>query len=362
MTDKFIFEKMSLDKHEQVVFCRDQNSGLEAIIAIHNTVLGPALGGCRMYDYHSENDAIYDVLRLSRGMTYKAAVAGLNLGGGKSVILGNPKRHGTEALFRTFGRFVESLNGRYITAEDVGTNTTFMSWINQETSYVTGIPTYLGGSGDPSPVTAHGTFCGIKAAVKKLKGNDDLRGIKVGVEGAAGNVGRHLCKELFENGAKLFVSDINEEGLALLAQDLKATIVKVEDLYSHDIDVYAPCALGATVNDKTIPKLKCAIIAGAANNQLEDEVKHGDELKKRGIIYAPDYVINAGGLINVYSEIAGGGKDLAWDKTERIYDTLLHVFTAADHSSVSTAKAAATIAEKRIHDISLVRNIRSDKE
>ncbi len=356
MSNKMIFEKMSFDKHEQVIFCRDQNSGLEAIIAIHNTQLGPALGGCRMYPYANEQDALYDVLRLSRGMTYKAAVSGINLGGGKSVIIADPKKHTSEALFRTFGRFINSLNGKYITAEDVGTNTTCMEWIYQETKHVTGIPTYFGGTGDPSPVTAHGVFVGIKASLKKVKGSDDLRGIKVGVEGAAGNVGRNLCRELYENGAVLFVSDINEEGLEKIVSEYKGKVIKTGELCAMDLDVYAPCALGAILNDETIPKLKCPIIAGAANNQLKEEVKHGDELKKLGILYAPDYVINAGGLLNVYSEFTGGGTQHAWEKTEAIYYTLLNIFDMAEKSNISTAMAAAKIAEKRIHEVSLVKN------
>jgi len=363
-TIKPIFELLDSKEyqHEQVVFCHDKNSGLKAIIAIHNTHLGPALGGCRMYDYKSEEDAITDVLRLSKGMTYKAAMAGLNLGGGKSVIIGDPKKLASEALFRAFGRFVNSLGGRYITAEDVGTKVTYMEWILQETRYVTGIPVYLGGSGDPSPVTAHGAFVGIKAAVKKVKGNDDLNGIKVAVEGAAGNVGSHLCGELDKAGAKLFVSDINNEALQDVASQCNAKTVETNKLYDLDVDVYAPCALGATINDKTLPRLKCTIIAGAANNQLENEVKHSEELKKRGILYAPDYVINAGGLINVYSEIRGGGKDHAIDKTENIYNTLLKVFALADKENITTSEAAKRMADKRINDVSLTRNIRQADE
>lgn len=363
-TIKPIFEilESAEHQHEQVVFCHDKNSGLKAIIAIHNTHLGPALGGCRMYDYKSEEEAINDVLRLSKGMTYKAAVAGLNLGGGKSVIIGDPKKLASEALFRAFGRFVNSLGGRYITAEDVGTNVSFMEWILQETRHVTGIPTYLGGSGDPSPVTAHGTFVGIKAAIKKVKGRDDLNGIKIAVEGAAGNVGSHLCDELCKAGAKLFVSDINQEALKLAAAKCKAEIVDIDKLYDLDVDVYAPCALGATVNDQTISRFKCPVIAGAANNQLKVEAKHSEELKKRGILYAPDYVINAGGLINVYSELCGGGSDHALDKTENIYNTLLKVFELAEKENITTSEAAKRMAEKRILSVSLTRNIRQPEE
>jgi len=352
---------MSLDNHEQVVFCNDKNSGLKAIIAVHNTILGPSLGGCRMYPYASEAEAMTDVLRLSKGMTYKAAVAGLNLGGGKSVIIGDPKKIANEGLFRTFGRFVNSLNGKYITAEDVGTNVRFMEWVSYETKHVTGIPICFGGSGDPSPFTAHGTFCGIKSAIKKLKNSDSLDGVKVAVEGI-GNVGYHLCKELHENGAKLYVSDIDQAAINRAVEEFNAIAVKCEELYSLDVDVYAPCALGATVNDKTLPQLKCAIIAGAANNQLKDETKHAAELQKRGILYAPDYVINAGGLINVYTEIGGGGKDYAWNKSEEIYNTLLEIYNLAEKENITTAAAANKLAEKRIASVALTKNIYRGKK
>lgn len=355
-----IFDKLNLDSnnHEQVVFCNDKHSGLKAIIAIHNTQLGPALGGCRMYPYENEADALTDVLRLSKGMTKKAAVAGLNLGGGKAVIIADPKIHSTESLFRTFGRFVNSLGGRYITAEDVGTNTRAMEWVLQETDHVVGIPAYLGGSGDPSPVTAHGTFVGIKAAVKKIKGTDNLSGIKVAVEGI-GNVGYNLCKELHASGAKLFVSDINPVAIKRAVAEFKAQQVKIEELYGLDVDVYAPCALGATINDKTIAQLKCSIIAGAANNQLKDEEKHGAELKNRGILYAPDYVINAGGLINVYPEVHGGDAASAWSKVENIYYTLQNIFDIAEKENVTTNTAANKLAHERIHSVNQVKNIYS---
>lgn len=355
-----IFHQMNLSNHESIVFCNDKNSGLKAIIAIHNTILGPALGGCRMYAYASEEAALTDVLRLSKGMTYKAAVAGLNLGGGKAVIIGDPKKLANEALFRTFGRFVNSLNGKYITAEDVGTNVRFMEWIHHETKHVTGIPQYFGGSGDPSPFTAHGTFMGIKSAIKKVKNRDDLAGIKVAVEGI-GNVGYHLCKELHANGAKLYVADIDTAATKKAVDEFQATAVKCEELYGLDVDVYAPCALGATINDTTIPQFKCTMIAGAANNQLQDENKHAMELQKRGILYAPDYVINAGGLINVYTEIEGGGKDHAQTKTEEIYTTLLKIYDIAEKEKITTAAAANKVAEQRILEVSHSKNIYSGK-
>lgn len=356
-----IFTQMSLSNHENVVFCNDERSGLKAIIAVHNTILGPALGGCRMYPYASEADAITDVLRLSKGMTYKASVAGLNLGGGKSVIIGDPKKIGTEALFRAFGRFVNTLNGKYITAEDVGTSLRFMEWVRCETSHVTGIPSYFGGSGDPSPFTAHGTFVGIKSAVKKMKGSDSLVGLKIGVEGI-GNVGYNLCKELHASGAKLFVADVSPEAIKRAVDEFGATAVECRDLYAMDLDVYAPCALGATLNDATIPQLKCSIVAGAANNQLKEEAKHAEQLKQRGILYAPDYVINAGGLINVATEVFGGGREHAWDKTEEIYNTLLRIYDLAEQENITTALSANKLAEKRIQDISFVQNIYSGEK
>lgn len=347
MSTSTIFEQLNAHNHETLVFCNHKPSGLKAIIAIHNTVLGPALGGCRMYPYASEADAVTDALRLSRGMTYKAAVAGLNLGGGKSVIIGDPKKIASEELFRAFGRFVNSLCGKYITAEDIGTSVRFMEWVRCETDYVTGIPTYIGGSGDPSPFTAHGTFVGIKSAVKKTKNTDSLKGITVAVEGI-GNVGFNLCRELHEAGAKLYVADVDAAAVKRAVEEFNATAVECAKLHGLDVDVYAPCALGATINDKTIPQFKCKMIAGAANNQLADEVKHGAELKKRGILYAPDYVINAGGLINVYTEIKGGGKEFAWDKTEGIYNTLLNIYDLAEKENTTTALAANKVAEKRI--------------
>lgn len=353
-----MFEMLNANSHEQVVYCYDRHSGLKAIIAIHNTTLGPALGGCRMYPYANEEDAIEDVLRLSRGMTYKAAIANLNLGGGKSVIIGDPKKDASEALFRAFGRFVNGLSGRYITAEDVGTCPKHMEWIRQETKYVVGISTYFGGSGDPSPVTAHGTFMGIKAVVKQALGKESLQGIKIAVEGV-GHVGYPLCRELHDAGAILYVTDIHEESLQRVVREFGATVVKGADFYKLDVDVYSPCALGATINDETIPLFKCKAIAGAANNQLKDETKHSVELKKRNILYAPDYVINGGGLINVYSEIAGGGLEHAWALTSEIYHTLMHIFEISEKEKIATADAARRIAEARIIAMGKLKSIYS---
>jgi leucine dehydrogenase len=355
-----VIEKLSVNEHEEVIFCHDKNSGLKAIIAIHETQLGPALGGCRMYPYATEEEALTDVLRLSQGMTYKSAITGLNFGGGKSVIIGDPTKLSSELLFRTFGRFVDGLGGRYITAEDVGTDLQSMEWVRIETRYVVGIPIYLGGLGDPSPVTAHGTFCGIKACMKKVKGSDELTNVKVAVQGV-GHVGYYLCKELRESGVQLYVTDINEESLRRVVDDFGAIVVKPEEIYGLDVDVFAPCALGAIINDKTIPQFKCSIIAGAANNPLLDEEKHSNKLKKRGILYAPDYVINAGGLIDVASEYFHAGRKLAWDKTEDIYDTLMQVFKYANRRNISTALAAKEMAQSRIHSVSKCKDIYINK-
>ena len=341
-----VYNHESFDNHEQVVFCYDQPTKLKAIIAVHNTQRGPSIGGCRMYPYASEEEALTDALRLSRGMTYKCAMANLNLGGGKTVIIGDPRQIASEELFRTFGKFVERLNGTYITAEDIGTNTNYMAWIRQETEHVVGLPTDLGGLGDPSPVTAHGILMGIKAAVKYTLGKEDITGMKVVVQGA-GHVGYHLCKELYNAGAQLFVSDINETNLKRVIDEFKATPVK-DDIYGLEVDIFAPCAMGAIINDNTIPLLKCKIIAGSANNQLKDELKHGLILKEKNILYAPDYVINAGGLLNVNAELKKETPEQALVKTEEIYETLLKIFNLAEKDNTSTSLAANRIAEQRI--------------
>lgn len=351
-----IFDSMSFKDHEQVVFCNDPDTGLKSIIAIHNTAIGPALGGCRMWNYKSEAEALKDVLRLSRGMSYKAAIAQLNLGGGKSIIFGNSKKDKTEVLFRSFGRFVDGLGGRYITAEDVGTSVRDMEWVRMETQYVTGISRALGGSGDPSPVTAFGTFMGMKASVKKQLGKDGLSGLKVAVQGV-GHVGYQLCKYLHQENVELFVTDIYEDSLKRVVDEFGAKVVNPDEIYGLDVDIYSPCALGATINDDTIPQLKVSIIAGAANNQLEIESKHGDELKKLGILYAPDYAINAGGLINVANELEGYNRDRAFNQAERIYETLCTIYDLADMENISTIQAAALVAEKRMKNVGKLKNI-----
>ncbi|MEE9466014.1 MAG: Glu/Leu/Phe/Val dehydrogenase dimerization domain-containing protein, partial [Candidatus Neomarinimicrobiota bacterium] len=286
-----VIKQMSRHSHEQVVFCYEPDVGLRAIIAVHDTSLGPSLGGCRFYNYKSEDDALYDVLRLSRGMTYKASIAGLNLGGGKSVIIGNPKKDKNEYLFRAFGRFVDSLGGRYITAEDMNTTVNDMEWVRHETRYVTGISKALGGSGDPSPVTALGVFLGLKAAWKSKMDMEDFSGIKVAVQGI-GHVGYHLCRLLHEAGTQLFIADVNPEAIGRAVRDFDATEVSEKDLYGLDVDIFSPCAMGAILNDDTIPQIKAKVIGGAANNQLAVSKVHGEALRKRSILYAPDYAIN----------------------------------------------------------------------
>lgn len=344
-----IFTLMSQHDHEQVVCCYEPSCGYKGIIAIHDTTLGPALGGTRFWNYDSDADAMIDALRLARGMTYKAAVAGLNLGGGKSVIIGDPRTTRREMIFRAHGRFVESLGGRYITAEDVGTSVTDMDYVSMETSYVSGL---AGKSGDPSPVTAFGTYRGIKAAAQEKYGSDDLRGKTVSVQGL-GHVGYYLCAHLAAEGAKLIVTDIDEERVDQVVSDFDAEAVSPDAIYAADADIYAPSALGATINDETIPQLRVDIVAGAANNQLQ-EARHGDDLHRRGILYAPDYVINAGGLINVYGEVKGWTSEQSMRKAGEIYATLLQLFDLSREEGIPTYQAADRIAEQRIDAVGKV--------
>ena len=344
-----VFGQISFDGHEQVVFCHDKDTGLKAIIGIHNTVLGPALGGTRMWNYSNEWEALNDVLRLSRGMTYKNSISGLNLGGGKAVIIGDAKTQKTDELMTRFGQFVDSLSGKYITAEDVGMETRDMDIVNNVTKHVAGISVERGGSGNPSPVTAYGVFMGMKAAANYKFGSDNLEGKKVLVQGI-GHVGESLVKHLTENGALVTISDINEGRLHEVGAKYGAKIYTGNDLYSLDVDIYAPCALGATINDDTVHKIQAKVIAGAANNQLSNELIHGQILKDRGILYAPDFLINAGGVINVYSEIAKLTKEQVLEKTENIYNTALEIFDFADKNAITTHQAAFSIAQKRIDD------------
>ncbi|MFD1096616.1 Glu/Leu/Phe/Val family dehydrogenase [Salegentibacter chungangensis] len=344
-----VFGQLSFDNHEQVVFCNDKDTGLKAIIGIHNTVLGPALGGTRMWNYTSEWEAVNDVLRLSRGMTFKSAVTGLNLGGGKAVIIGDAKTQKTPELMKRFGEFVHSLSGKYITAEDVGMETADMDTVREVTPYVTGISESKGGSGNPSPVTAYGVFMGMKAAAKFKFGSDDLEGRSVLVQGI-GHVGETLVEHLTQDGAKVFISDINEERLEEIKRKYGAIIFEESDIYSADVDIYAPCALGATVNDDTVNRINAKVIAGAANNQLADEVAHGKILRERGIVYAPDFLINAGGIINVYAELENYDRQEIMRKTENIYNTTLQILESAEKNDITTHFAALKIAQQRIDD------------
>ena len=342
-----VFGQLSFDNHEQIVFCNDKDTGLKAIIGIHNTVLGPALGGTRMWKYANEWEALNDVLRLSRGMTYKSAISGLNLGGGKAVIIGDSKIDKTPAMITKFGAFVNSLSGKYITAEDVGTTTEDMDRINDVTKFVTGISESRGGSGNPSPVTAYGVYMGMKAAAKHQFGSDKLEGKKVLVQGI-GHVGETLVMHLVKEGALVQITDIHNEKVEAASKKYGAQIFKGDDVYSADVDIYAPCALGATINDDTIHKLKAKVIAGAANNQLANEKIHGQILKDKGITYAPDFLINAGGIINVYAEIVGYDKAEALRRTENIYNTTLEIFSFAEAKGITPYQAAFSIAENRI--------------
>lgn len=341
-----IFERIAEHSHEQLVFCYDPSTGYKGIIAIHNTTLGPALGGTRFWNYNSDEEAIIDVLRLARGMTYKAAVAGLNLGGGKAVIIGDNRTSRREMIFRSHGRFVESLGGRYYTAEDVGTSVEDMDYVKMETEYVTGV---AGGSGDPSPVTAYGTYRGVKACAREKYGSDSLSGMTVAVQGT-GHVGYYLCKFLSEEGARLIVTDIDKARVERVVDEFGARAVDPDQIYSVEAQVFAPCALGAIINDDTIPQFQFEIIAGAANNQLAQE-RHGDLLHKRDILYAPDYVINAGGLINVYGELNDWTLEQAKRKAGEIFETLSQIFELAKSDGIPTYEAADRVAERRIEQV-----------
>jgi leucine dehydrogenase len=338
-----VFESTEFGEHDQVVFCRDRAAGLYAIIAIHDRTLGPAVGGCRMRPYDSEAEAIRDVLRLSRGMTYKNAMAGLPLGGGKSVILGDPRRDKSEALLRAFGRFVEGLSGRYIAAEDVGFSVDDIEVVGRETRHVAGLESGLAASGDPSPFTAYGVLVGMRVAVEHRLARKSLEGVRIAVQGL-GHVGSHLCRLLHQEGASLVVADIDEAKTRTVAAECDARSVPVADIHAQDVDVFAPCALGAVLDDATIPQLRAAVVAGAANNQLA-EPAHAAMLAGRGILYAPDYVINAGGIINICGELAGDyDRNRIRERVAGIHDTLMRVFRAADEEGRDTAAVADALA------------------
>lgn len=344
--------------HENLVFCHDSATGLKALVAIHSTVLGPALGGTRFWQYDSELDAVQDALRLSRGMTYKAAISGINLGGGKAVIIGNSRTDKSEALWRRYGRFIESLGGKYITAEDVGTATKDMEYVAMETKHVTGKPAWMGGAGDPSPVTAYGVFMGMKAGLKAATGSDSCADKVVAVEGA-GHVGSYLVEYLRQEGASVYVSDIAEDKVTALCARTGAKPIGTEALYDLDMDVYAPCALGATLHDESIGRLKCQVVAGAANNQLADEVAHGRALKDKGVIYCPDFLINAGGLINCYTEYLGRyQQEHAMGMTEAIYERTLDIFRTANADGITPHQAALNLAQARVDAVATLKSRR----
>ena len=351
-----VFEHINGDGYEQIVFCSDDQSGLRAIIAIHSTALGPALGGTRFFDYRTEEDALIDVLRLSKGMTYKAAAAGLDLGGGKAVIIGDHRRIKSEELLRAYGRFVETLGGRYITAEDVGTALEDMDVVRRESRWVTGCSKTYGGSGDPSPVTAYGVLNGIKACLLEIYGDSSLEGRTVALQGV-GKVGNALCGYLVEAGAKVTIGDVDVDNLGKAVGAYGVGTIAYDDIHKMEVDVFAPCALGGGINDDTISELRCKIIAGAANNQLARE-EHGEKLRDLGILYAPDFVINAGGLINVEDELRGYDRERAMSRVEGIYKALQHIFSLANERGISTAQAALQHAEARIRKISRIRLVR----
>ncbi|HQO73031.1 MAG TPA: Glu/Leu/Phe/Val dehydrogenase [Sedimentibacter sp.] len=349
-----LFSKMEEYDYEQLILCQDKSTGLKAIIAIHDTTLGPALGGTRICEYESDEEAIEDALRLARGMTYKNAAAGLNLGGGKAVIIGDPRKIKSEALFRAFGRFVEGLNGRYITGEDMNATQEDASYINCETEYIVGLET---GSGNPSPVTAYGVFKGIQAALNEVYGSDDLTGKTVAIQGL-GAVGRRLAERLHEAGAKLYVTTRDKAKIDKAVAELGATAVSLDEIYGVECDVFSPCARGAIINDKTIEQFKCKIIAGAANNQLA-ESRHGDMLHEKGILYVPDYIINSGGVINIIDDISGReyNRENAMKNTARIYDSCKKVFEIAKRDNIPTYKAADIMAEERIAAVRKIKKI-----
>lgn len=351
-----VFDSMQQEGHEQVVFCYDRVSGLKAIIAIHDTTLGPALGGCRMLPYSTEDDALKDAIRLSKGMTYKSAAAGVNHGGGKIVIWGDPKSDKCEILFRALGRFIASLRGRMITGTDVGTEKEDFVYAAAETQYVVALPQEYGGSGDSSIITAYGVWRGMKAAASEVFGSDSLKQRTVAVQGV-GKVGYHLVEHLVDEGAQVIATDLNPANVARVQSAFPGVqAVQPEAIYDVACDIYAPCALGATVNDQTIARLQCKIVAGSANNVLA-EPRHGDALQARGILYCPDYVINAGGLIQVADELQGYNHDRAFRKTAAIYDLLKRIFVISREQGIPTYQAADLMAERRMAQIAGLQRI-----
>ncbi len=350
-----IFDRVAGEDYEQIVFSHDKSSGLRAIIAIHSTALGPALGGTRFYPFPTEEEALIDVLRLSKGMTYKAAAAGLDLGGGKAVIIGDPKRDKSEELLRAYGRFLETLGGRYITAEDVGTAREDMDLVKRETKWVTGVSEHYGGSGDPSPVTAFGVYQGLRAVSMELWKTADVRGKRFAVQGV-GKVGYHVVKNLIEAGAEVVISDVDVDNLGRAVKNFSVETEPPDRIHALECDIYVPCALGGVLNDDTIPELRCAAVAGAANNQLLTP-GHGKLLEDRDILYAPDFIINAGGLINVADELRGYDKERALAQVMGIFHTLRRVFQTAKLEKTTPSEAADRFAEERIRNIGRLKQI-----
>ena len=343
-----VFEAMARYGHEQLVQCHDQATGLKAVIGIHSTVLGPAMGGTRMWHYANDDEGVQDALRLSRGMTYKAAISGLNVGGGKAVLIGDAKHMKDEAYLRRFGKFVESLNGKYVTAGDVNISTRDLEYIRMETRHVTGLPEMLGGGGSSSIITAYGVYMGIKAAAQQVFGSDNLEGKRIAIQGV-GAVGMQLTAYLTKEKADVFVSDIEEDRIQTASREYGAHGVGADSILAIESDIYAPCALGATLNDHTIPNLRCKAIVGGANNQLEDEEKHGQMLMDSGIVYAPDFLVNAGGIMAVAAEYFGEfNKPYLYQKAERIYDNCLQVIKEADEQKKNAQLIALEKAEQRI--------------
>ena len=352
-----VFESVNGDDYEQVVFCHDRSAGLRSIIAVHSTRLGPALGGTRFYPYDDEDAALEDVLRLSKGMTYKSAAAGLDLGGGKAVIIGDPSKVKNEALLRTYARHVDALGGRYITAEDVGTTQADMDTIRSETRFVTGVSRSLGGSGDPSEATAYGVLHGMRATARALWGTADLAGRRIVISGV-GKVGYALARHLVEARAHVLVADIVPAAVERAVADFGAEPVDVTVAHKTECDIYSPCALGRALNPDTIPELACAAVVGSANNQLADDAC-AQLLEKAGVVYAPDYIVNAGGVINIAEELRGYHRERAYGQIRRIFDTTTAVLDTAKSEGITTAAAADRVAERRIDEISKVRLFRT---
>jgi leucine dehydrogenase len=343
------------EQFEEVVFFHDHPSQLRGIVAIHSTALGPALGGTRFYPFPSEESALRDVLRLARGMTYKAAAAGLDLGGGKAVIIGDPKRIKSEALLRAYGRFLDTLGGRYITAEDVGTTGNDMDTIRRETRHVTGVSPAMGGSGAPTPVTAWGVYQGLVACAEEVWRNPSLAGKRVAVQGV-GKVGFHLVKHLRDAGASVVVSDVDVDAVARAVREYGVDTAEPDKIHAEECDIFAPCALGAVIRDDTIPSLRCRVVGGAANNQLASP-EHGEQLRELGILYASDYIINAGGLINVADELRGYDRGRAMRQVDQIYRTLRDIFFMSTHEGISTSRAADRFALERVDRLGRLRQI-----